>query len=461
MAAAASDAIGGTFGAHARPHRWLSPVAVVLLVTAAMFTLGLATKNACAQGDWWEQSRQFANLCYSDLPHAYADRGGAERVPPLSDDEGRYPQPTQTPPTAVLSYAGTLVAQGLTGWPDTSALNDRPVAKVATDPQVQHEAVVYVGVVAVMLLLAALVSALALTRAQPNRPWDAALFAGAPVLALTATIGWDLVGVGCVAVALWAWSARWPRRAGAAIGVGAAFSVYPGLLVVATTALAMRAGRGRDAWQCLGSALLSWLALAWVLPGVLLAPGSELALADQYASAAASGSLWQVVGAFGLHLDTTLTNQLAFVSGAALVIGLVWFATTAGRPPRLPQLGLLLVVAVVLVDKQYAPQHALWLLGFAALARPYWRDLLIWQAGEIIFFLASWWHLGGYTNGGSNGVDEVYIGAICVRIAAQLWLAGTVVRDIRQPWLDPARPRPARPSVSLGPTIREFGPHHP
>ncbi|CAN5483798.1 glycosyltransferase 87 family protein [soil metagenome] len=436
MATAASAAIGGPLGVHARPHRWLTPLVTALALTAATFTLGAAADNACAQGAWWDPPRQFANLCYSDLPYAYVN-GGAERVPPLSDSDGRYPPPTAAPATAVLTYAAGLVTSMIVGWPDAESREDRPLAEVAADPEVRQEAVVYVGVAATLLLLAALATTWCLVRTHRNRPWDAVGFAVAPVLALSATIGWDLMSVGCVAGALLAWSRKRVVGAGVLIGVGTALAVYPVIVLGALATVAIRAGRTAAVGRTAAAALISWAAI--MVPAYVLAPSSWLSFDDYLSTGVGNGSLWALLPAFGIGVSATLATQLTLISGIVLVVSLTWLALSAPRRPRLPQLALLLMLAVLLVSKEYAPQYALWLLPLAVLARPYWRDLLIWQAAEVFYFLAIWWHLGGYTDGGANGVDEVYSWAIATRVLAQLWLAGVVVRDIRQPWIDPVR----------------------
>ena len=53
------------------------------------------------------------------------------------------------------------------------------------------------------------------------------------------------------------------------------------------------------------------------------------------------------------------------------------------------------LLAFLIVNKVYSPQYVLWLLPLAALARPRWRDLLIWQACEALYFFAVWMHLAG------------------------------------------------------------------
>ena len=72
------------------------------------------------------------------------------------------------------------------------------------------------------------------------------------------------------------------------------------------------------------------------------------------------------------------------------------------------------------------------------LARPRWRDWLIWSVAELIYFGAIWAHLDGSLASGSGG-QGLYLASVLVRIAAQLWLAGMVIRDIVRPEFDPVR----------------------
>ena len=64
-------------------------------------------------------------------------------------------------------------------------------------------------------------------------------------------------------------------------------------------------------------------------------------------------------------------------------LGVLVLGLRARRTPRIAQLAFLIVVGFLLVNKVYSPQYVLWLLPLAVLARPRWRDLLIWQAGEV------------------------------------------------------------------------------
>ena len=95
-----------------------------------------------------------------------------------------------------------------------------------------------------------------------------------------------------------------------------------------------------------------------------------------------------------------------------------------------------MVAAFLLVNKVYSPQYALWLLPLAVLARPRWRDFLIWQAAEAVYWLAIWMHLAGSLTGGAGRFYDL---AVFAHIGGTLWLAVMVIRDILRPEHDPVR----------------------
>ena len=111
----------------------------------------------------------------------------------------------------------------------------------------------------------------------------------------------------------------------------------------------------------------------------------------------------------------------------------------APQRPRIGAVFFLVMAAFLLTNKVYSPQYMLWLLPFVVLARPVWRDWLIFTAGELIYFVAIWWHLGGLLAPGSGGADRIYWFAVLIRMATQCWIVIMVVRDALRPEHDVVR----------------------
>jgi uncharacterized membrane protein len=152
------------------------------------------------------------------------------------------------------------------------------------------------------------------------------------------------------------------------------------------------------------------------------------------------GSLWLIIMQ---RSGNPLTGVSAYVAALMLLLcaGIAALALYAPRRPRFAQLAFLIVAALVLSNKVYSPQYVLWLLPLAVLARPRWRDLLIWQGAEVLYFLGIWMQLA-YVTGGTKhqglSADGYHL-AIAVHLLGTLYLCGVVVRDILLPEHDVVR----------------------
>ena len=439
LVTAASEGIGGPLGEHARPHPWWTPVRVVMAVTALAFLLGMVQKTPCVRDDWSGSKLRYAAMCYSDVPYLYAPRGLAAGFPPYSDTDGRYATMEYPVLIGYFAYAAALVTQALGDAPDLNARALVTDEQIYAQPGVAAESSRYFVVTAVLLAPFAMLAAWFPARVHRRRPWDAMLFAASPALVLSGLINWDLLAVAAVAGALWAWSRGRPVLSGVLIGLGTAAKLYPLFLLGALLVVCIRRRRLSAFAAAAVAAAAAWLVLN--LPPMIYGFAQWKVFWTFNGDRGADlGSIWLVWQQMGHAPTPGLINVVSGGFFAAVCVGVLVLGLRSQRPPRIPQLAFLIVVGFLLLNKVYSPQYVLWLLPLAVLARPRWRDILIWTAGEVFYFGCVWLYLGGWTASASSGLpDRFYWFAILVRLAAELYLATLVVRDMVKPWHDPVR----------------------
>ena len=457
---ALSESVGGPAGTHTGRHRWWTPVRVVLAMTAVVLALGMVQKTGCYQSTWQDGETRYTQMCYSDLPYLYTGRGFAELSWPYSDDDetrARYEVMEYPAGIAYWAYGTAVLTHWLTGSPDVEERYRMPVADFASTPEVLREMRAFFLVNALGFAVLTLLAVWFLAGVNPRRPWDAAAFALSPALLLTGLVNWDLVAVVFVAAALWAWARERPLLAGVLIGVGTAVKLYPLFLLGGILVICLRQRRIRTFVTAMLGAAGAWLVTN--APAYLTGPDEWKVFWSFNSDRGADlGSVWLVVqqaldrAGDPFAFDPHTINVGSWLFFGVWCVGVLALGLTSPSTPRLAQLGFLVVAGFLLVNKVYSPQYVLWLLPLAVLARPRWRDLLIWQAGEVLYFAAVWWYLGGYLAPASGGDAGFYWVATLLRVACELYLVAVVVRDIRAPRHDPVRragldaaARPSRP----------------
>ncbi|MEV5882284.1 glycosyltransferase 87 family protein [Streptomyces sp. NPDC052020] len=424
VAAAGSELIGGPLGRRALPGTsWWAPVRVIALVAIGMFALGLVQKAPCYNGAWFfGASSQYTHACYSDIPHLYQGRGFADGLVPYFDKLSGDMEYLEYP---VLTGMFMEVASWLT--PGSGSLQD----------QAQWYWMANAG----MLMVCAAVIAVCVTRTHGRRPWDGLLVALAPAFALTATINWDLLAVALTAAAMLMWARSRPLAAGILLGLATAAKLYPFLLLGPLLVLCWRAGRWREFGKALAGAAGAWLVVN--MPVMLFAfDGWSKFYTFSQERGVDFGSFWLIIVQNTADpFSTDTVNTLALVLMVLCCGGIAVLTLTAPRRPRFAQLAFLIIAAFVLTNKVYSPQYVLWLVPLAALARPRWRDFLVWQACEVAYFLGIWFYLAYTTSGDAHkGLPtEGYHWAIGVHLLGTLYLCVMVVRDILMPERDPVR----------------------
>ncbi|MCS0635189.1 glycosyltransferase 87 family protein [Streptomyces sp. LP05-1] len=424
VAAAGSEVLGGPVGRWARPGGGpLTPVRVIALVALGMFLLGMVQKIPCYDWAWFRGAgSQYAHACYSDIPHLYAGRGFADGLIPYFDRL-----------TGDMEYLEYPVLTGL--FMQVAAWLTLPAGG-----EVMHREQIYWLVNAGMLMACTAVLVVCVARTHRRRPWDALLVALAPALALTATINWDLLAVALTGAATLMWSRGRALAFGLLLGLATAAKLYPVLLLGPLLLLCWRAGKWREAGAALLGAVGAWLVVN--VPVMLLAPeGWKKFYTFSQERSVDFGSLWLVISQrTGENLDVESVNLAAIVLMLLACAGIAALALAAPRRPRFAQLAFLVVAAFVLTNKVYSPQYVLWLIPLAALARPRWRDFLIWQGCEVMYFAGIWLYLLYTTTDSKQGLPaEGYQLAVALHLLGTAYLCAVVVRDVLRPDRDEVR----------------------
>ncbi|WP_323791811.1 glycosyltransferase 87 family protein [Nocardioides sp.] len=469
LVAALSEPVGGPVGSRARARSardsqdgrhgsWWTPVRVLLGLTALTFALGLVVETSCVSARW-SGDVAYSHLCTSEVAESYTDTGLVEGTWPWDGDPtslDRHPVLEEPALTGLWAYAAARVTHVLAGAPELSERYAVSADALARDPDIRRERVIFVGVNAIGFAVLALLTTWALSLVHRRRPWDAAGFAVAPVLVVTGLSAWHLLAVSAVALALLAWSRGRAALAGVAVGVGAAAGVWPVLLLIAFALSALRTRRVREVLPCAVAALATWAALN--APAFV----SGRAQWERFWAVAAdrgpdAGTFWTVLdGALGDDAPTHATVLLvSWVLVGVWVAAVVAFALLVPAPPRVSQVALLLVAGFVLLRPSFEPHQALWLLPLAALARPRWRDLLVWQGSVVLFAaLHSWW-LGGLLDPGGNGPPAFYWLGIGVHVVGTLWLVACVVGDVWWDDDDPVAAERRQPAAPAAPPVSD------
>ncbi|MFH8367967.1 glycosyltransferase family 87 protein [Streptomyces sp. NPDC018031] len=432
VAAAGSELLGGPAGRHALLGvSWWTPVRVIALVAIGMFALGMVQKAPCYDGGWFHgATTQYTRACYSDIPHLYGSRGFADDVVPYFD---RIPDDI----SGGMEYLEYPVLTGLfmqlAAWITPGGGSE------------EDQAQLYWLVNAGMLMACAAAIAVCVARTHRRRPWDALLVALAPAFALTATINWDLFAVALTAGGILLWSRGRTLGAGVLLGLATAAKLYPLLLLGPLLLLCLRAGRLRAWLTTLCGAVGAWLVvnvpvMLSTRGGLHIREGWKQFYAFSEERPVDLGSFWMIISQ---RTDDPLTdaNTYAIALMALACTGIAALALCAPRRPRFAQLAFLVVAAFAVTNKVYSPQYVLWLIPLAALARPKWRDFLVWQATQVMYFVGVWMYLA-YTGSGDThrGLPpEGYQLAIVIHLLGTLYLCAVVMRDVLVPERDVVR----------------------
>jgi len=410
-----TERLGGPFGQLAnRGYTLLPPIQMLIILAALTYAFGYLLDFSCVV-DGWSDPQRYMHLCYSDIPPLYGGRGFAEGIIPYvqTGSNGIYLE--YPVGTGIFMY----IAAVITGW----------VSLLYSDG---YRAFFHINVVLLFIPFVVTVIATALT--NPKYPWRAAMIVFAPTMILAATINWDLIPIAFVALAFLAWSKDKPILTGILFGLAITSKFYPVFLLFGFLLMAWRNTSWRPTLKMIVATIMTFVAIN-VPFAIANLEGWFHFYAFNFGRSIDFGSFWYAVTQLGLPtIPENLLNIASTTLFAALLIGIAVLVKKAPTTPTIAQISFLILTAFVITNKVYSPQYVLWLVPLAVLARPNWRDFLIWQIGEVIYFTAIWWFLAGYGIDDSKTLTpQWYAAATFVHIAATLYFAVMVIRDIGSP----------------------------
>lgn len=170
-----------------------------------------------------------SHQCYTEVGSFYASKGLAERFSPFYGESNRY-TPVEYPVGTVLTFelAGqithTLHGVSAAEFERRAQLDPETIAD---DAAVRTETLTFTWVMFVLLALVGGGGLALILSTMARRQAILSLALVAPIVVLTAFVNVDLLVLGTVAAALWAWIDRRPMLCGLFIGCGASAKLVP------------------------------------------------------------------------------------------------------------------------------------------------------------------------------------------------------------------------------------------
>ncbi|MEX3505502.1 glycosyltransferase family 87 protein [Corynebacterium sp. LK2510] len=393
----------GRFAAIGRA-RFFTPLRTILAVAWAFMFLGALAKSNCAQGVAdesgvlqlnWDGNRQYTSFCYNDIVPLYGGRGLDQPgfVYDFSWVEGDLTRYMEYPVLAGL-FQGAMgfVAR------NTYFLADNVLPEVGW----------YFYLTALVMACLWVATARMVAELAGNRVWDTLLVVGSPLLIMHAFTNWDIPSIFFLVAALLAARNRKFWLAGALIGLGTAFKLWPLFVLGAYLTLAIRKREWAPFAAMTGSAVLTWIAVN--LPVYLRNPeawGEFNRLNTERSwewttiyAVISRATGWSGFDGPGTPTILNTVTLVLFLGGClfVLILGL-----KAPQMPRVAELAFLIVAFFLLFNKVWSPQYSLWLVIPAVLALPHWRLLLTWMTVDMMVWPILMWYMLGTENKGLPG----------------------------------------------------------
>ncbi|WP_206214001.1 glycosyltransferase family 87 protein [Corynebacterium qintianiae] len=401
------DFLGGPMGRFApigRARFW-SPLRAVITVAWVFLAFAALAKANCAGGRPdengvlrlnWDGNRQYTSFCYNDIVPLFGGRGLDQPgfVYDYSWVEGDLTRYMEYPVLAgIFQNVMGFISR------NTYFLVDKFLPDVGW----------YFYLTAFVMSVIWVITARMVAELTGNRIWDTLLVVASPLLIMHAFTNWDIPSIFFLVAALLSARNRKFWLAGALIGLGTAFKMWPLFALGAYLVLAIRKRSWGPFLKMVFAAAVTWLAVN--LPVYLRNPQAwgefqrlnterswEWTTIYAVASRAVGWTGFDSGGGTPEILNTV--TLLLFLGGCIFtaVIGLM-----APRDPRVAEILFLTVAFFLLFNKVWSPQYSLWLVIPAVLALPHWRLLATWMTVDMLVWPILMWHMLGTENKGIPG----------------------------------------------------------
>ncbi|NBQ60196.1 MAG: mannosyltransferase [Actinobacteria bacterium] len=372
---------------------------VFILIVLLVSLLSLLKFNYCRATNWASPGN-YVHACYTDIPALFSERDLDTNTFPYQSSYNS------------MEYPPII---GLGNW----------LISFITPQQDSHRW--FFDINAFVIIILFLISALIVRKIKPEFSY---LYPVAPAVAASLFINWDLWATVTALAAIYLFDKKKYEASSIWLGISIATKFFPMVFLLPIAIIFYKQRSLKDFYLYLFKSIL--IAAAFNLPlAVIYFDGwwrffrLNLNRADDF------GSIWYAANLLGFKLPAI--NYLYPIITILLFIVLGFLLIKLPMTPKLAQVAFFAVVVFTTTSKVYSPQYVLWLTPLAVIALTKSSQQItfwLWQATEIIYHLAIWQYLAGYSGATFGLPAGAYAIASLLRVVGIITFTYLLLRDI-------------------------------
>ena len=372
---------------------------VFILIVLLVSLLSLLKFNYCRATNWASPGN-YVHACYTDIPALFSERDLDTNTFPYQSSYNS------------MEYPPII---GLGNW----------LISFITPQQDSHRW--FFDINAFVIIILFLISALIVRKIKPEFSY---LYPVAPAVAASLFINWDLWATVTALAAIYLFDKKKYEASSIWLGISIATKFFPIVFLLPIAIIFYKQRSLKDFYLYFFKSIL--IAVAFNLPlAVLYFDGwwrffrLNLNRADDF------GSIWYAANLLGFNLPAI--NYLYPIITILLFIVLGFLLIKLPMTPKLAQVAFFAVVVFTTTSKVYSPQYVLWLTPLAVIALTKSTQQItfwLWQATEIIYHLAIWQYLAGYSGATFGLPAGAYAIASLLRVVGIITFTYLLLRDI-------------------------------